>query len=146
MEMIPIFRAMACMALLCSPAHAAFGWAFGGVSTQVARVGAGVQILPIPFVGSVGIEGSVEQPWNQNPTQTQWSAAAHLRDVHIPLTEVDVFAGVGGQRGASGINPFAEAGLRTPLSSVVGALGLRFSSRLYADHDIHFGLDVELRL
>jgi hypothetical protein len=136
------------IALLCtlpalSSARAAFAWAYGGISSMDYNIGAGVQLLPIPLVGSLGVEAALEKPWNRDIND--FSLAAVVRDVQIPLTTVDLFASAGLRVRQTGSDPFLEVGLRTPFTDFANAVGLRVSARGYTTSEARFGVGLEVR-
>ncbi len=130
---------------LLSPAAAAAGvWA--GVDLTTGGYGArvGVALLPVPFIGTLGVEAGATRPYNTDGAA--FSAALTLRDLNLPFTAVDAFATVGAEFG-TGTQPsatqlYAEAGLRGPL---LGPAGWRAHVRARQDGVFSGGVGVELR-
>lgn len=120
--------------------QAAMLWAGVDANTNSFGARAGFAILPVPFVGTIGLEGGLERPWNTSTTD--FSVAATLRDLNIPLSRTDAFVSAGALLRESRITPFAEAGLRFPL--VLNA-GLRVAARADADGRVRAGAGLELR-
>jgi hypothetical protein len=139
------------IALLCmvsilpafSTAKAAFAWAYGGISSADYNIGAGVQLLPIPLIGSFGVEAALEKSWKREIND--FSLAAVVRDVQIPLTTVDLFASAGLRIRQTGSDPFLEVGLRTPFTDFANAVGIRVSARGYLENEARFGIGLEVR-
>ena len=119
---------------LSAPASAAALWAGVDASSGGAAFHAGAALLPLPFVGGLGVEGGVERGWNGQATR--FSVGVALVGLRVPLTRLDAFAGVGAEF-ADAARSYAEAGLRGPLlGPAVWRLHLRkrgdgaFSGRL----------------
>ena len=139
--------ALSLTATLTAPASAAAVWAGVDATTSGYGVHAGTALLPIPFIGTVGVEGSAERPWQTTDTSyNRYAAGVTLRDLNLPLTKVDAFATVGGQLTAgSNENRFAlygETGLRGP---VFGPAGWRAFVRASTAGQIGAGIGLELR-
>ena len=139
--------ALSLTAALTAPASAAAVWAGMDATTSGYGVHAGTALLPIPFIGTVGVEGSAERPWQTtDTTYNRYAAGVTLRDLNLPLTKVDAFATVGGQLTAgSNENRFAlygETGLRGP---VFGPAGWRAFVRASTAGQIGAGVGLELR-
>ncbi|MCD0174943.1 hypothetical protein IHN32_03125 [Deinococcus sp. 14RED07] len=139
--------ALSLTAALTAPASAAAVWAGVDATTSGYGVHAGTALLPIPFIGTVGVEGSAERPWQTSDTAyNRYAAGVTLRDLNLPLTKVDAFATVGGQLTAgSNENRFAlygETGLRGP---VFGPAGWRAFVRASTAGQIGAGVGLELR-
>lgn len=139
--------ALSLAATLTAPASAAAVWAGVDATTSGYGVHAGSALLPIPFIGTVGVEGSAERPWQTTDTSyNRYAAGVTLRDLNLPLTKVDAFATVGGQLTAgSNENRFAlygETGLRGP---VFGPAGWRAFVRASSAGQIGAGVGLELR-
>ncbi|NTY02141.1 hypothetical protein [Deinococcus sp. JMULE3] len=134
---------------LSAPASAAVAWAGADATTTGFGVHAGAALLPIPFVGTVGVEGSAERPWRVTDTTfNRVALGLTLRDLNIPLSKVDAFATLGGQAllpSFGGDNVYAlygEAGLRGP---VFGPAGWRAFVRGTSAGNFGAGLGLELR-
>ncbi|PIG99392.1 hypothetical protein [Deinococcus sp. UR1] len=142
--------ALSLTATLTAPASAAAVWAGVDATTSGYGVHAGTALLPIPFIGTVGVEGSAERPWQTTDTSyNRYAAGVTLRDLNLPLTKVDAFATVGGQlttpTAQGGENRFAlygETGLRGP---VFGPAGWRAFVRASSAGQIGAGIGLELR-
>ncbi len=139
--------ALSLAATLTAPASAAAVWAGVDATTSGYGVYAGSALLPIPFIGTVGVEGSAERPWQTTDTSyNRYAAGVTLRDLNLPLTKVDAFATVGGQLTAgSNENRFAlygETGLRGP---VFGPAGWRAFVRASTAGQIGAGIGLALR-
>ena len=118
-------------------------------ATLVGEWNAGAALLPVPFVGTVGLEGSAERPWRVTDTSANRVALGlTLRDLNIPLSKVDAFATLGGQAllpsngGGNVYALYGEAGLRGP---VFGPAGWRAFVRGTSAGTVGAGLGLELR-
>ncbi|MFC4425571.1 hypothetical protein [Deinococcus navajonensis] len=139
----------ALLLLLTAPgtAQAAVDWAGADASTTGFGVHAGLALLPLPFVGTLGAEASGERGWTpQSPGRL--AAGLTLRDLNLPLTRVDAFATLGAEyRTASSAQSsllagYAEAGFRGPL---LGPAGWRMFARASTSGQVTAGLGLELR-
>ena len=124
-------------------AQAAFAWAGGDLTLQNYDVRGGVQLLPIPFLGTFGVEVALERPWSTD--RTDYSFAATLRDIPVPLTTLNLFGSAGIRFREAGQDPFLEGGFRTSLTDLVNAVGLRVSGRLYGNSEFNVGVGIEVR-
>ncbi|MGY2892937.1 hypothetical protein [Deinococcus sp. UYEF24] len=125
-------------------ASAAAVWAGADLRTSGYGVRAGVALLPIPFVGSFGVEAGAERPYTINTANTDataFTAAVTLRDLNLPLTPVDAFASVGAEF-TDATRFYAEAGLRGPL---FGPAGWRAHVRARQDGAFSGGVGIEFR-
>lgn len=128
-------------------AQAAVAWAGADALTSGFGVHAGVAVLPVPFVGTLGIEASGERAWTAQGTG-RVAAGVTLRDLNLPLTRVDAFATLGGEyrtasaAQASALAAYAEAGLRGPL---FGPAGWRAFARANTAGQFGAGVGLELR-
>ena len=140
--------ALSLTAALTAPASAAAVWAGVDATTSGYGVHAGSALLPIPFIGTVGVEGSAERPWQTtDTTYNRYAAGVTLRDLNLPLTKVDAFATVGGQLTAAAdlkdlVRRYGETGLRGP---VFGPAGWRAFVRASTAGQIGAGVGLELR-
>ncbi len=134
-RLLPLFTLLA----LTPAASAAAVWAGGDLNTGGYGVHAGVALLPIPFIGSFGVEAGAERGYNTD--STAFSAALTLRDLNLPLTAVDAFATAGAEF-SDATRLYAEAGLRGPL---LGPAGWRLHVRARQDGVLSGGAGVELR-
>lgn len=126
--------------LAVAPAASAAGvWAGADLNTGGYGVRAGVALLPIPFIGSFGVEAGAERGYTSDATR--FTAGLTLRDLNLPLTPVDAFATVGAEFGDATLL-FAEGGLRGPL---LGPAGWRAHLRARQDGAFSGGVGVELR-
>ena len=146
MTLFPVFRRLAPMFALAalistiSPAASAAAiWAGADLRTSGYGVRAGVALLPVPFLGTVGVEAGTERGYNTD-TAT-FSAALTLRDLNLPLTPVDAFASVGAEF-SDATRFYAEGGLRGPL---FGPAGWRAHVRARQDGVFSGGVGVEIR-
>ncbi|GHF83174.1 hypothetical protein GCM10017782_21050 [Deinococcus ficus] len=131
------------LAAVSTPASAAALWAGGNVTTAGFGVHAGAALLPIPFIGTLGVEGTGERAWNADTYR--FAAGVTLRDLNVPLTNVDLFATLGAEvltGAASGAHAYTEAGLRGPL---FGPAGWRVFGRASTSGQFGAGLGLELR-
>lgn len=119
-------------------AQAATLWAGGDVGTGGFGVHAGASLLRVPVLGTLGVEGSVEQSWRG---VNRYAAGVTLRDVGLPLTRVDAFATAGAEY-RTGLNLYAEGGLRGPL---LGPAGWRAYVRGSSGGGLGAGVGLELR-
>ncbi|MBB6097929.1 opacity protein-like surface antigen [Deinobacterium chartae] len=131
-------RLLLLAALFASSAQAANFWASAGLSTRDANVSAGFQLLPVPFLGSIGPEASLEMPWNGAPNSV--SLGATWRDIPIPLSPASVFAGAGVSLQNGTTTSYLEGGVRTEMAL---NLGLRFHARAYPN-TFRAGVGLEL--
>ncbi|MFD1730484.1 hypothetical protein ACFSC4_04335 [Deinococcus malanensis] len=103
--------------------------------------------MPIPLVGTVGIEGSAERAWNSG-APGRFAAGLTLRDPNLPLTRVDALGTLGAEyRAATAAQPgtlaaFAEAGLRGRL---IEPAGWRACVRANTAGTVGAGVGLELR-
>lgn len=124
--------------LFCAQAGATT-WAGGNATTSGFGVHAGSSLLRVPFIGALGVEGSVEKSWNSGPNR--YALGLTLRDLNLPLTKVDAFATLGAEYQNSG-NLYAEGGLRGPL---LGPAGWRAFVRANTASQFGAGVGLELR-
>jgi hypothetical protein len=132
------------------PAAGAAGlWAGADANTNGYGVRAGVALLPIPFVGSLGVEAGATRTYSGLQPNTgdvavdgtRLSLAATLRDLNLPLTSIDAFGTLGAEFGG-GTSAYAEAGLRGPL---FGPAGWRAHVKGRLDGEFSAGVGIELR-
>ncbi|MFB9995176.1 hypothetical protein ACFFLM_24835 [Deinococcus oregonensis] len=133
------------LSALSAPASAASLWAGANANTAGFGVHAGVSVLRVPFIGTLGVEGSAEKGWNTDVRR--YAAGLTLRDVNLPLTQVDAFGTVGAEllsrpEQENLTAGYAEAGLRGPL---LGPAGWRAFVRGNTTGQIGAGLGLELR-
>jgi len=134
--------ALALSALMAlSGAHAATAWGSVNLTTQTAGVSGGFSIVPVPFVGTLGVEVGADRAYGSDAAQ--FSVGATLRDLNLPATGTDAFVGVGLTFLNPGTSAYVEGGLRAPL---VGPLGLKVGVRvLPASGAWRAGLGAEVR-
>ena len=121
-------------------AGAAALWVGGDLTTGGFGVHAGVGVLPLPLVGTLGLEGSLTRPYNASAPVT--SLGATLRDLNLPLTDTDAFVGAG-FRFTARADLYGEVGIRTPLA---GPAGLRWAVRAYPGAgEFQAGIGLEAR-
>ncbi|ACO46125.2 hypothetical protein DEDE109153_01690 [Deinococcus deserti] len=135
------------LALGSGGAQAAVAWAGVNASTSGYGVHAGVAVVPVPFVGTLGVEASAERAWS-TAGPSRLAAGLTVRDLNLPLTRVDAFGTLGGEyRTSTASQPaalaaFAEAGLRGRLA---GPAGWRAFARANTSGAFGAGLGLELR-
>ena len=134
-----MFALAALISTISPAASAAAIWAGADLRTSGYGVRAGVALLPVPFLGTVGVEAGAERGYNTD-TAT-FSAALTLRDLNLPLTPVDAFASVGAEF-SDATRFYAEGGLRGPL---FGPAGWRAHVRARQDGVFSSGVGVEIR-
>lgn len=127
------------LAALTPAAGAAGVWAGVDLTTSGYGARAGVALLPIPFIGTLGVEAGLARAYNV--PDGSFSAALTLRDLNLPFTAVDAFGTVGAEFGAATVL-YAEAGLRGPL---FGPAGWRAHVRARQDGIFSGGIGAELR-
>ncbi len=133
-------RVLLTLLALSPAAGAAAVWVGGDLTTQGFGVHAGVAVLPLPLVGTLGLEGGLTRPYRGGTAVT--SLGATLRDLNLPLTNTDAFVGAG-FRFTSRADLYGEAGIRTPL---IGPAGLRWSVRAYPGAgEFQAGIGLEAR-
>lgn len=105
-------------------ASAASLW--GGVefSSLSSDIYGGVGVLPLPLIGTLGMQGELARP--VGTSGTVFSLGATLRDVHVPGTGLDAFVGAG--LTFANTAPYLEGGLRAPL---LGPLGVQAKLRTF---------------
>ncbi|MFC4452804.1 hypothetical protein [Deinococcus sonorensis] len=136
----PVPALIAVLTLAAVPqAHAAALWF--GVDARSSGLGArvGAALLPVPFLGTLGLEAGAERGWNRG--STVFSTAVTLRDLNLPVTAVDAFASLGAEF-SDAARLYAEGGLRGPL---LGPAGWRASARARQDGHFSAGLGLEVR-
>lgn len=123
-----------------SPAAGAAGvWAGVDLSTTGYGARVGAALLPVPFIGTLGIEAGLSRGYTV--PDGSYSAALTLRDLNLPLTKVDAFGTVGAEFSDTA-RLYAEAGLRGPL---LGPAGWRVNVRGRQDGVFSGGVGLELR-
>ncbi|GAA5500917.1 hypothetical protein Dxin01_00645 [Deinococcus xinjiangensis] len=127
-------------ALFLSASAGASAWVGGNVTTGGYGVHIGTSLLRVPFIGTLGLEGSAEKGWN-SADPNRFAAGVTLRDLNLPLTRVDAFATAGVEyRNAAHL--YGEAGLRGPL---LGPAGWRAFVRGNSAAQFGAGVGLELR-
>lgn len=122
-------------------ARAAVAWGSVNLTTTSAGVTGGFSVLPVPFVGTLGLEVGADRPYGGDAVQ--FSVGATLRDLNLPATGTDAFVGAGLTFLNPGTATYVEGGLRAPL---VGPLGLKVGVRvLPATGAWRAGLGAEIR-
>lgn len=123
-------------------ATAASLWASVNLNTDSAGLNAGLGLLPVPFVGTLGLEGGLERPYHTPNTVGTFGVT--LRDINLPATSTDAFVGAGLAffNAPNGTQPYLEGGLRTGL---LGPVGLKASARAYLPGRVRASLGAELR-
>lgn len=150
---LTVRRLLTCAALTaatCLPtAGAAAIWAGASVGTADFGVHAGVALLPIPLLGTLGVEAAAGRSYAGDTTGNSLginrvAGGLTLRDLNLPFTAVDAFATLGAEYigGVTGVRPYAEAGLRGPL---LGPAGWRAYVRGNTAGQFSGGAGLELR-
>lgn len=135
-----LLAAAALVCLVVPQASAASLWGSVNLNTDSVGVTAGFGILPLPLVGTFGVEGSAERLGTSG--QTAYSVGATLRDINLPLTGTDAFLGAGVTY-VTAFSPYLEGGLRAPL---IGPAGLKIAVRSYPQQGrVRAGLGAEVR-
>jgi hypothetical protein len=120
-------------------ADASAVWAGADLRTTGYGVRAGVALLPVPFIGTFGVEAGAER--GSTTDATVFTAAVTLRDLNLPLTAIDAFATAGAEF-SDATRFYAEAGLRGPL---FGPAGWRAHVRARQDGTLSGGVGIEFR-
>ncbi|WP_425147050.1 hypothetical protein [Deinococcus sp.] len=128
-----------------APAHAAALWLGADARTSGLEAHAGFGLLPIPFIGTLGLEAGVTTPYSVLALG-EFRVGGTLQGVVIPLTSLDAFvgAGVAFRPSAESIvtSTYLEGGLRGP---VLGPLGWRLSARGDSNSGFSAGVGAEIR-
>lgn len=122
-----------------SAAEGASVWASVNLNTTSLGASAGVGLVPVPFVGTLGVEGGVER-LHASPAAPVF-AGVTLRDINLPLTDTDAFVGLGLEF-SNASRTYLEGGLRT---SLIGPFGLKASLRSYLQGGVRAGFGAEVR-
>lgn len=135
-----VIRQVQVAALVCclGATASARTWAGADASTAGFGVHAGLSVLRVPLIGTLGIEGAAERTWQES---YRLAVGATLRDLNLPLTKVDAFATVGAEY-QNGAHLYAEGGLRGPL---LGPAGWRAFMRANTAAQFGAGIGLELR-
>ena len=140
----PTLTLALCLSTL-APAHAAAVWAGVDARSSGLEAHAGFRVLPIPFIGTLGVEAGVTTPYSVLAVG-EFRLGGTLQGVVIPLTSVDAFvgAGVAFRPSAKSIvtSTYLEGGLHGPL---LGPLGWRLSARGDSYTGFSAGAGVEVR-
>ena len=105
-------------------ASAAALWGGLELSSASRDVYAGVGLLPLPLSGTLGVQGELAE--SSGASRAAFSLGATLRDLHLPGTGLDAFAGAGLTFGNAA--PYLEGGLRAAL---LGPLGVQAKLRTF---------------
>ena len=143
-RLAPVFALAALIPAASPSTSAAAVWAGADLRITGYGVRAGVALLPVPFLGTFGVEAGAERPYQSGTGNTDaatFSAALTLRDLNLPLTPVDAFVSAGAEFGDA-TRFYAEGGLRGPL---FGPAGWRAHVRARQDGVFSGGVGVELR-
>lgn len=132
-------KTISLLTLLSLGSASATTWVGADANPSGYGVRLGSSVFAIPRLASFGVEGSAERGWQGGANR--YAAALTLRDLNLPLTKVDAFASVGTEY-RTGLNLYAEAGLRGP---VLGPVGWRAYARGTLDRQFGGGVGVELR-
>ncbi|WP_420595802.1 hypothetical protein [Deinococcus sp.] len=132
--------ALALGALTLAPAQAAGLWAGADVTTKDFKIHAGSALLPIPLIGTLGVEGGV------NAGLDEFRIGATLRDLNLPLTRLNAYLGGGlsyqTSSANSGAGLYLQGGVRGPL---FGPLGWRAGLDTDTKSGFSAGLGLEVR-
>ena len=131
-----------------APAHAAALWAGADLRTNGLDAHAGGALLPVPFIGTVGVEGGVAADYSGSFNEARLGAT--LRDLNIPFTKTDAFVSGGaayhntrsGDVNTSGVSLYVEGGLRGPL---LGPVGWRAGVKTDTRSGLSAGVGLEFR-
>ena len=129
-----------------APAQAAALWA--GVDARTTGLDAhlGSALLPVPFIGTLGIEaGAATESGVSGVSEVR--VGATLRDLNLPITKIDAYTSAGlsyhlSASSNSGVGLYAEGGLRGPL---FGPLGWRAGLKTDTKSGFSAGLGLEVR-
>ncbi len=117
------------LALSLPGASAASWWGGVELSSLARDVYAGVGLLPLAAVGTLGVQGELAQvngAAGGGGAGTVFSLGVTLRDVHLPGTGLDAFVGAGFT--FANTVPYLEGGVRAPLA---GPLGVQAKLRTF---------------
>lgn len=138
--MRPLLRCLVLSLCLLPSARAAALWVGGDLSTAGFGAHGGVGFLPVPLLGTLGLEAEWLRPWQAGANSV--SLGATLRDISLPLTNTDAFVGAGWRLSPTR-DLYLDAGIRTPL---FGPAGLRLALRAYPGaNELRAGVGLEAR-
>ncbi|WP_241191262.1 hypothetical protein [Deinococcus psychrotolerans] len=149
MNLLPRFAVVAALTLGAAsfaPAQAAVLWAGADLRTNGLDAHVGSALLPIPFIGTVGIEAGAATS-SAAGGLSEVRAGGTLRDLNLPFTGTDAFLSGGlayhtAGNTNSGVGIYLEGGLRGPL---VGPLGWRASVKTDTKSGLSAGAGLEVR-
>jgi hypothetical protein len=135
-----------------APAHAAALWAGADLRTSGLDAHAGTALLPVPFIGTVGIEGGVGTSYSGGGL-SEVRLGATLRDLNLPFTRTDGFvtggaayhfdsAAASASTPTNGLGLYVEGGLRGPL---LGPVGWRAGVKADTRAGLSAGVGLEFR-
>lgn len=141
---LALVPALALGAASLTPARAAGLWVGADLRTSGLDAHAGRALLPVPFIGTVGIEAGAT---SSAGGLSEVRAGGTLRDLNLPFTKTDAFVSGGlayhptGTKN-SGAGVYLEGGARGPLA---GPLGWRVSVKTDTKSGISAGAGLEFR-
>lgn len=147
-RLIPVL-ALTLGAATFAPARAAVLWAGADVRTSGLDVHAGSALLPVPFIGTVGIEAGAASNFSGGLAEIR--AGGTLRDLNLPFTATDGYASGGlsyhfenkiNNTSNNGIGVYVEGGLRGPL---LGPVGWRAGVKADTKSGLSLGAGLEFR-
>jgi len=138
--------ALALGAASLAPAQAAALWVGADLRTNGLDAHAGSALLPVPFIGTVGVEAGATTSSGAGGL-SEVRVGGTLRDLNLPFTRTDGFLSGGlayhtAGTGNSGVGVYLEGGARGPLA---GPLGWRVSVKTDTKSGISAGAGLEFR-
>ncbi|UWX65514.1 hypothetical protein [Deinococcus rubellus] len=143
---LALVPALALGAASLAPAHAAALWIGADLRTNGLDAHAGSALLPVPFIGTVGVEAGATTSSSAGGL-SEVRVGGTLRDLNLPFTKTDAFLSAGlayhtaGSQ-SSGVGVYLEGGARGPLA---GPLGWRVSVKTDTKSGISAGAGLEFR-
>ena len=130
-----------------TPAHASALWFGADARTAGLDAHAGVALLPVPFIGTLGIEAGVSSSYGDALSINEFRVGGTLRDLNLPLTSVDAFVSGGAAfhllaDSNTATSTYVEGGLRGP---VLGPVGWRLSAKGDSFSGFSAGAGLEIR-
>ncbi|ULH15739.1 hypothetical protein MF271_03620 [Deinococcus sp. KNUC1210] len=129
-----------------TPAHASALWAGADARTTGLDAHAGIALLPVPFIGTLGIEAGAASSYGGSLSINEFRVGGTLRDLNLPFTSVDAFVSGGAAfhltQNTTTTSTYLEGGLRGP---VLGPVGWRLSARGDSFAGFSAGAGLEIR-
>ena len=130
-----------------APAHAAALWFGADARTAGLDAHAGIALLPVPFIGTLGIEAGVGSSYGNSLSINEYRVGGTLRDLNLPFTSVDAFVSGGAAfhllaDSNTATSTYLEGGLRGP---VLGPVGWRLSAKGDSFSGFSAGAGLEVR-